>query len=229
KKLLPDQIVQRVFRPELLTDVFGGRALFDPDLVKFHRRMAHQRILSLMIRRTEMRPVGSRRAISALLAPARCSSESQSCAMAPSRAGPAHRHHLKHNAAKRQRYALNHKTTRERIRLQFFLAQLRQRVDALSSIDRFDRHQDAHLGRDLDHACSHNARLSPARSGAVVPFHWIRILPCGPSNSMRHSDGPPVWGATNSTNAGAAVFAIGLADCTIRLSLPYSKRNTFAG
>src|SRR5271166_5726559 len=88
--------------------------------------------------------------------------------------------------------------------------------------------QDAHLRRNLDHARSHNARLSPARSGAVVPFHWIRILPCGPSNSMRHSARPPVWGATSSINAGAAVFAIGLADCTIRLSLPYSKRKTFA-
>src|SRR5271165_4246815 len=120
-------------------------------------------------------------------------------------------------------------TTRERIRLQFLLAQLGQRVDALSSIDRFDRHQDAHLRRNLDHARSHNARLSPARSGAVVPFHWIRILPCGPSNSMRHSDRPPVWGATSSTNAGAAAaFAVSLADWTIRLSLPYSKRKTFA-
>jgi hypothetical protein len=62
----------------------------------------------------------------------------------------------------------------------------------------------------------------------VVPFHWIRILPCGPSNSMRHSDRPPAWGATSSTNAGAAALAIGLADCTIRSSLPYSKRKTFA-
>src|SRR5437879_5164363 len=91
EEFLPDQIVQRVLRPELLTDVFSGRALFDPDLVKFHRRMAHQRILSLRIQRTETRPVGSRRAMS---------SESQSCPMAPSRAGPAHRCHLKHNAAK---------------------------------------------------------------------------------------------------------------------------------
>src|SRR5271157_4518272 len=125
--------------------------------------------------------------------------------------------------------AAKHKqTTRERIRLLFLLAQSGQRVDALSSIHGFDRHQDAHLRRNLDHARSHNARLSPARSGAVVPFHWIRILPCRPSNSMRHSDRPPVWGATSSTNAGAAVFAIGLADGTIRLSLPYSKRKTFA-
>jgi len=34
EQLLADQIVQRVSRPELLADVLGGGALFDPDLVE---------------------------------------------------------------------------------------------------------------------------------------------------------------------------------------------------
>jgi hypothetical protein len=66
----------------------------------------------------------------------------------------------------------------ERIGLQFLLTQLCQRVDALSSVHGFDRHQNAHLGSDLDHVRSHNARLNPGRSGVVVPFHCTRILPC---------------------------------------------------
>src|SRR5450631_4697085 len=90
--------------------------------------------------------------------------------------------------------------SREGICLEFVLAQSGERVDALPAIDRFDRHQDAHLRCDLDHADSHNARLSPARSGAVDPFHWMRILPRGPVNSMTHSvrPGPEDRGATNS-------------------------------
>src|SRR5271166_4477944 len=136
------------------------------------------------------------------------------------------------DADRRPSPAPEHKqTTRERIRLQFLLAQSGKRVDALSSIHGFDRHQDAHLRRNLDHARSHNYRLSPARSGAVVPFHWIRILlPAEDSNSITHFPTVAVAGCAeiSSTNAGAAVFAIGLADCTLRLSLPYSKRKTFA-
>ena len=37
--------------------------------------------------------------------------------------------------------------------------------------------ENPHLRRDLDHADSHNTRLSPAKSGIVFPFHWIRMLP----------------------------------------------------
>jgi hypothetical protein len=33
----------------------------------------------------------------------------------------------------------------------------------------------------------------------VAPFHWMRILPRGPSNSMRHSASPIARGATIST------------------------------
>jgi hypothetical protein len=64
----------------------------------------------------------------------------------------------------------------------FVLALPGEGVDALPAIDRFDRHQDAHLRCDLDHTDSHSARLNPARSGTVAPFHWMRILPRGPSN-----------------------------------------------
>ena len=57
------------------------------------------------------------------------------------------------------------------IGLKFLLAQTGERIDALPSVHRLDRYQDAHLRRDLNHAGSHNTRLSPARSGAVAPFH----------------------------------------------------------
>src|SRR5450631_2485713 len=108
--------------------------------------------------------------------------------------------------------------SREGICLEFVLAQSGERVDALPAIDRFDRYQDAHLRRDLDHADSHNARLSPARSGTVAPFHWMRILPRGPSISMTHSVGLTAWAATNSKKpagggAGARLTA-GFADAT---------------
>jgi hypothetical protein len=59
----------------------------------------------------------------------------------------------------------------ERIGIQFLPAHLRQSVDALSQIDRFDGYQDAHLRRYLNHADSHNTRLSPAKSGGALPFH----------------------------------------------------------
>ena len=48
----------------------------------------------------------------------------------------------------------------------------------------FDRHQDAHLRRDLDHASpSHNARLSATNSAVATPLNSIFIRPRGPSNS----------------------------------------------
>src|ERR1035441_2501519 len=168
--------------------------------------------------------------------------------------------------------------SREGICPEFVLAQPGERIDALPAIDRLDRNQDAHLRCDLDHADSHNDRLSPARSGAVAPFHWMRILPRGPSNSIRHSvrpgsevtpwgainskkprgagavapfqwlrllpRGPSIsirhsvrpgwevtpWGAINSkkpAGAGASLMA-GLADATMRFSLPCSRRKILA-
>jgi len=46
--------------------------------------------------------------------------------------------------------------------------------DPESAVDRLDRHQYAHLRRDLDQdATSHNARLSPARSDVEASFNWI--------------------------------------------------------
>ena len=59
----------------------------------------------------------------------------------------------------------------ERIGPQFLPAQLRQPVDALSQVDGLDGDQDAHLRRYLNHADSHSTRLSPAKSGVVLPFH----------------------------------------------------------
>src|SRR5437016_2723225 len=118
--------------------------------------------------------------------------------------------------------------SREGICLEFVLAQSGERVDALPAIDRFDRYQDAHLRRDLDHADSHNARLSPARSGAAAPFHWMRIFPRDPSNSMRHSERPTVCGATNSKNSAGGIARVtgltGAAVSAMRFSLPYSRR-----
>jgi hypothetical protein len=75
-------------------------------------------------------------------------------------------------------------------------------VDSLSSIPGFYRHQNAHLRRDLDQVRAHNTRLSPAKSGAVGPFHWMRILPCGASNAIRHSDKPIASDPTCSMNIG---------------------------
>jgi hypothetical protein len=63
-------------------------------------------------------------------------------------------------------------------------------VDAFSSIDGLDRDQDSDLWRDLNQAPgSHSTRLRPARSGAVEPFHSMRMRPRGPSTSMMHSHG----------------------------------------
>ena len=61
------------------------------------------------------------------------------------------------------------------------------------AIDRFDRNQDAHLRRDLDHADFHTW-MRRAKSDAVAPFHCRRILPPGPSTSIRQSDTPTGWG-----------------------------------
>src|SRR5208283_6069721 len=111
-------------------------------------------------------------------------------------------------------------TTRERIGLQFLLAQLGERIDALSSIHGFDRHQNAHLGRDLDHSLpSHTIRLSPTNSAIAMPLIWIRILRPAPSNSTTHSGMWTAGGAISSTNAGnSAAFRSGLADGTSFLS-----------
>ena len=97
--------------------------------------------------------------------------------------------------------AKNEQAAGERIGAQFFPAQLRQSIDALPQVDGLDGYQYAHLRRDLNHADSHSTRLSPAKSGVVLPFHWMRILPRGPSNSMTHSAPLPVPGVSNSINA----------------------------
>src|SRR5207245_340833 len=77
---------------------------------------------------------------------------------------------------------------RKGIGIQFLAAKLSQGINALPAVDRLDRHQYAHLWRDLDQdATSHNARLSPARSDAEAPFNWIRTVPRRPYSSIVHS------------------------------------------
>src|SRR6202522_3204729 len=100
--------------------------------------------------------------------------------------------------------------------MQFLLAQSTQRVQAFSSVYGFDRHQDAHLGCDLDHNFSaHTIRLSSTNSAAATPFIWIRILPWAPSNSTTHSAMRTAAGAISSTNPGnSADFRSALAGCT---------------
>ena len=66
-----------LFRPKALTDVFGRGALIDPDFMELDGRAAHGRFLSPRIRRTDVRPISRRRAISALLTPPRTGRESQ--------------------------------------------------------------------------------------------------------------------------------------------------------
>src|SRR2546422_48329 len=84
--------------------------------------------------------------------------------------------------------AENEQPAGERIGFKLLLTQPRQRIDALAAIHRFQRHQDAHLRRDLDHASpSHNARLSATNSAVAIPLICILIRPRGPSNSTRHS------------------------------------------
>jgi hypothetical protein len=55
--------------------------------------------------------------------------------------------------------------------------------DALAKIHRFDRQQNPHLGRNLNHGRLHNARLNADRSGMVVPVqlncaHRMAVFAC---------------------------------------------------
>jgi hypothetical protein len=52
------------------------------------------------------------------------------------------------------------------------LADANQGIDSLASIDRLNRHQYAHLRRDVDHrSASRHARRRLVQSGAEEPFH----------------------------------------------------------
>ena len=73
KEFLADQIVQCVIQAEPLADTFGCRALVDPDFVELYGGAVHAWVLLSRIRRTEVRPMLRRRAISDLLMPERCS------------------------------------------------------------------------------------------------------------------------------------------------------------
>ena len=103
--------------------------------------------------------------------------------------------------------AKDKQTAGKRIGIEFLAAELRERINAFSTVDRFNRNQDAQLWRDLNQdADSNNARLSVARYEAEAFFIWIRSLPRSPSSSIVHSGWSCSRGATNSTNAGGADF-----------------------
>src|ERR1700674_5588332 len=97
---------------------------------------------------------------------------------------------------------------RKRILGEFLLAEPRERINALSSIDRLDGHQHAHLSGDLNHlSASRQARTRFAQSGGVAVFHWIRILlPPEDSKSITHSSSCARSGPISSTNAGLVAF-----------------------
>src|SRR5574341_218249 len=116
-------------------------------------------------------------------------------------------------------------TSGKGIGTQLLPAELRQSIHALAAVDRLDRDQDAELRRDLNHeAGSSSARLSSARSAALAPLQWIRILPWRPSSSMVHSSGPVGRGATSSTKAGGMALSTLTPAATIRrFSLPPSR------
>src|SRR5271169_63150 len=96
----------------------------------------------------------------------------------------------------------------KRIFLKLVLAKPGERIDSLSSVHRFDRHQYAHLRRDLNHlSASRQARSRLVQSGGAVVFHWMRILlPPEDSTSITHSSRVAGCGAISSTNAGWLVF-----------------------
>src|ERR1039457_6110226 len=100
------------------------------------------------------------------------------------------------------------RTPGKRVFGEFLLAQPRERIDALASIDGFDRHQHPHLGGDLDHLSAlRQARSRFVQSGGAVVFHWIRILlPLEDSNSITHSSSGARSGVTSSTNTGLVAF-----------------------
>src|ERR1039457_268304 len=99
-------------------------------------------------------------------------------------------------------------TSGKRILRQFLLAEPRQRVYALSSIDRLDGHEHTHLRRELNHlSASRQARSRLVQSGGAAAFHWMRTLPpLKDSNSMTHSRSVAPCGAISSTNAGLVAF-----------------------
>src|ERR1035437_5584932 len=60
----------------------------------------------------------------------------------------------------------------KRIFRELFLAYPSQGINALTAVDRLDRHQHAHLRRDMNHrSASRQARRRLAQSGVEEPFH----------------------------------------------------------
>src|SRR5262249_19679791 len=103
----------------------------------------------------------------------------------------------------------NHEyTSGEWIFGELLLTQPRQRIYPFSAVYRLDRHQHAHLRRDLNHPwVSCQARSKPVQSSGTAAFHWMRILPPPrDSNSMTHSGKAAPPSPISSTNAGLFGF-----------------------
>jgi len=63
-------------------------------------------------------------------------------------------------------------TTGKRIFREVLLANANQRIYPFAPVNRLNRHQHAHLRRDMDHrSASRQARRRLAQSGEVEPFH----------------------------------------------------------
>jgi hypothetical protein len=102
-----------------------------------------------------------------------------------------------------------------------------QEVKGVTQVTTFPWRKKIKVSAGKAHTHSH-IRMSPAKSDAVTPFHWMRILPRGPSNSIRQSGAPIPWGITSKNAVGVVGCGLGLAASAIRLSLRYSRRKTLA-
>ena len=112
--------------------------------------------------------------------------------------------HRRPAAAAKHEYASGKRIFGQRV-----LAESRQRIDALASVHRLNRHQHAHLRRDLDQeSISHSARLIPATSAVAAPLSSIRSLPRGLSSSSTHSRPSGPCAPISSTKSGATHFFV---------------------
>src|SRR5205807_9142589 len=109
--------------------------------------------------RAAPRPISKTASHTCLLQPLLCKPVSLALIAEQPDRGPA--------AAPKHEYA-----TRKRILGEFLLAEPRERINALSSIDRLDGHQHAHLSGDLNHlSASRQARSRLPQSGGAAVFH----------------------------------------------------------
>jgi hypothetical protein len=112
--------------------------------------------------------------------------------------------------------AKNEQAAGKWIILQYRFADSGKSIDAVPEINRFHRHQDAHLRGDLDHRLHLQKLLLRAfRSGTSMPLICTRILaPFRVSNSMMHSGVSPDVAGLSSIKDGTDA----------PLTLPASRR-----